>query len=79
MKAPKFVLLASGHVVTPRLDIMLRSDQIEAARKQAQEIAAQLSKAGYFSFSVFEIEDGADKFVEAYRAEVVDPIITISR
>lgn len=77
MQMPKYMLIASGSVMIPRLDIVLHSDVKERAADDARRIAGHLSKGGYFVFDLFELSEGQDKFVETYRVETLEPIVNV--
>lgn len=77
MKMPKYMLIASGSVITPRLDIVLNSDVKEDAAYEAQKIVRHLSKNGYHVFDLFELNEGQDKFVESYRVETPEPVVNV--
>ncbi|AGR47722.1 hypothetical protein PHIM7_69 [Sinorhizobium phage phiM7] len=76
MKMPKYVLVASGHVTTPTLTISMRGDVLEDVRENAVEIVQQLTPAGYFSFTLYEVGKEIDVYIESYRSEVQKPVVT---
>lgn len=77
MYAVKYLLLATGSVTTPRLDITLAVDTHKGATAAATKIVKQIAAAGYWSFDLFDISEGTDTLIESYRVEHPEPVVTV--
>ena len=77
MKA-NFVLVAMGSATTPRLNSMILEDHEEHAKKIAKEQVGQLSRAGYFNFTLFDVRvDEKHVLICSFSVEQPAPIVTI--
>lgn len=74
------VLVAQGGITVPKLDIAIWANSNEQIKTQASAMAAQLSKAGYFNFTVFDLrEDGGHVQLLTIKVETPAPVATIRR
>ncbi|QIG69663.1 hypothetical protein EVB81_094 [Rhizobium phage RHph_I46] len=74
-----FVLLASGSAMLPRISHAIFEDDVQHAKKEAERVCAQLSKAGYFIFDLVDVSKHphADVIIESYRVETPEPVVTV--
>lgn len=76
-----FVLCASGHVTMPMVRAIMLADTEESAKVEAQATVAQLYKAGYFSFWLYDTRrtsgDG-DLAVASFRVAEQEPHILMN-
>lgn len=81
MKAPKFVLVATGHITQhPKMNIVIGNTEMEFVRQECERYCAMLAKAGYNGFFLYDVsgESGAaDLYVETYYVSIPEPIFTI--
>lgn len=79
MKAPKYVLVASGHITAhPRMNLLITAEDIEFVREECKQLAAQLAKVGYHGFHLYDVSGNqADVYVETYYVSIPEPIVTV--
>ncbi|MCA1404629.1 hypothetical protein I6F26_10495 [Ensifer sp. IC3342] len=67
----RFFLVASGSATLERLNIALFASEIAHAKSMARRMIPPLSKADYFSFSVYEsVSETEFTEIVSYRAKV---------
>lgn len=68
--APTYMLIVTGSLVDPRLDIAFYDDEEKSVRHEAKKIVGKLFPAGYIDFTLYKIEiGGTDFFVTSYKVE----------
>lgn len=53
----KFVLVVTGSVTQPKLDILVPGSQLDNAVEYAAQMVKELAAAGYYSFNLYDTED----------------------
>ena len=72
-----FILVASGSIVTPRVNHAIFYDDAERAKEDAKAVVASLSKAGHFTFDLYDVGGDEHKAIASYRVETPEPVVTI--
>ncbi len=70
-----YVLLASGHIGTPVLTISVDHETRITNVIYAEKVVAQLSKAGYFNFTLYDVSEEIHTTIATFNVEQVDPIV----
>ena len=75
-----YVLCATGRAGLPRINHGINFHTVENAILTAQETVAALSKAGYFSFTLYDtrrIKADADIEIARFTVEEQEPLIIV--
>jgi hypothetical protein len=72
----EYILVASGSITAPQLDILVYDTDDFNATERAKKMVAQLSKGGYFSFNLYVVKD-EHKVVATFRVETPEPVVTV--
>lgn len=73
----KYVLVAGGGIGVPQLNIPLYLTAKH--RDEAADVAETLSKAGYYSFTVYDVSTEDHKFDCAINVDIPKPVAYIAR
>jgi hypothetical protein len=74
----KFILVASGSIITPKLDINVWEDFAPNARTTAEKMVAKLALAGYFQFTLYDVQDENNhKTIATFTVEVPAPVVSM--
>lgn len=76
----EFVLLASGHITTPRIShaVMVQEGNVDAARAEAIAVVKELSKGGrYHRFDLFDVREETHVCIGRFDVEIPEPIVTL--
>lgn len=72
----EYILVASGSVVNPQLNIVVEGDATRAINTSKNMVAA-LSKGGYFHFYLYEVI--ADHLLIAtFQVETPEPVVNVT-
>lgn len=72
----KFILVTSGGMTIPALNIAIFEDESAKAIEQSEKIVAQLSLAGYFTFWLFDVSvERNHVHIESFSVEQPKPIV----
>lgn len=71
---PDFILVTWGSVSIPRLEIIIYTDR-DHVEEEAEKIVAQLSMAGYFVFSLFDVRE-EHVMIQKYQVNQPAPVVT---
>jgi hypothetical protein len=72
-----YVLVASGSVITTRINHVVFQDDLDRAKSEAAKVAATLSKAGYFNFDLYDVNGETHVHVASFTVETPEPVVTI--
>ena len=75
-----FILNASGSVIMGRINHAIFAKTQEQAKREAQETVANLYRAGYFQFTLYDVsrkEIDADVEIARFTVEELAPLIIV--
>lgn len=73
-----YILTASGNVTLPQVNAAIYAETNEKATEAAKQLAGVLSKADYFQFTLFNVNnDNGHKQIATFRVEQSDPIVFV--
>lgn len=72
-----FVLVAQGSISTPVINHMVFAGGVDRAKIDASPVVAALSKAGYFTFTLYDVTGETHVQVAYYTVEMPEPLVTM--
>jgi len=72
-----YILSATGNAIMPRIDHIFHSNDELYVKRQAETICLALSKAGYFSFNLYNVSACTHFHVATFTVEQPEPIIFV--
>lgn len=75
---PEFYLVAMGSIIHPRITHTIFDVRTEAVESESMKVAGMLSKAGYFTFYLYDAKEEGEnqKPLKAFSVKQPEPVVT---